>query len=1134
LTRFRALAALVAAALVVAGVQLLGGSPVGAVNAAHDKVVGAVPGSGTPNVTDGRVYAITQVGSTVLIGGSFTQATSANGASTYNQPYVMAFDATTGAVNTAFAPVLDDQVETLLPGPTAGTVYVGGDFNNLNGVKFKGLVLLNVADGSRVTTFKAPAMNGLVETVKRVGNRLYVGGTFSTLGGVAHGGLGTLNATTGALDPFMNSAVSINHSWTAANGGAKAAVGVFKLDVTPDGSRMVAVGNFKKVDGLDRDQIAMWDLTGPTAVVRADWQTHGYEPACYSWAYDTYVRDVDFSPDGSYFVSVATGGGNNTLCDAAVRWETSGSGTDIRPTWVDYAGGDSLLSVAVTGTAVYVGGHQRWLNNPDGNDFANGGAVPRPGLGALDPKTGVPLTWNPGRNPRGAGAYSMYASSAGLWVGSDTDWIGDYDYRRGKIAYFPLAGGAPAASDSVATLPAGVYLGAPQSATSTNVLYRVNAGGSAVLATDSGPDWTDGSGLVAGGNNAGWSPVPTVRPEVPASTPASIFASERWAEQHWSFPLPAGAQVQVRLYFANRCSCTSGVGQRVFNVGINGTGVLSNYDIVGDVGNDTATMKAYSGLTASADGNLHVDFTPVVENPLVNGIEIVRTDLPTPPPSAPGALIEHNFDGSTAGATETIANAPDFTAVRGATLIGSTLYYGKTDSNLYRRTFDGTAFGAEQLVDPYNDPKWSNVSVGGGSSVTFRGVKPSFYAEIPNLTSMFYDGKGNLYYTMFGNSTLFSRAFSPDSGIVHNRRTANPAQLPDITGAFLSGDTLWYVTRADGNLNKVGFSAGSLTGTATAVSGPAIDGVDWRSKSLFLGPQVAPNQAPTAGISVSCAGLACTGDGTSSVDADGTIASYAWNWGDGATSSGDTATHTYGTAGTYTVSLRVVDNDGADSTVTRSVTVAPPAASPIHFRGTAGVNANSSKPTVTVPATVQAGDALALVVSTKTGTTQTAPSGWTAVSSSAGTGALTTVWQKVATATDAGSSVAVTLSELTKVDVRLLAYSGTAASSPVSAVISSDASATTDHPAPTATVSTPGSWVVWVYADKSAGTTTAWTPPPGAVTRATSYGTGTTYLSSLSADLDSSSAIGSVPGPTASTNAASRANEVALVLKPTG
>ena len=349
----------------------------------------------------------------------------------------------------------------MLPGPTPGTVYVGGAFNNIGGVKAKGLVLLNVSDGSRVAGFAALPMNGIVNTVARSGSRLFVGGTFTQIGGQTRGGIASMGAATGVVDSFMTSTVTVNHNWTPTNGGAKAGVGVSKIDITPDGSRLVAIGNFKFVDGLPRDQVAMWNL-GATADLRTDWQTHRYEPACFSWAYDSYIRDVDFSPDGSYFVIVATGGGNGTLCDTAARFETDATGTDIQPTWVDYTGGDTVLSVAITGTAVYVGGHQRWMNNPNAQRLRRrrrGAAArhrrPRPGQRhAAEPGTRAATRAAPGRT-------SLLATAQGLYVGSDTDWIGNRKYFRGKIAFFPLAGGAAPASTAVQALPGGVYLGGP-------------------------------------------------------------------------------------------------------------------------------------------------------------------------------------------------------------------------------------------------------------------------------------------------------------------------------------------------------------------------------------------------------------------------------------------------------------------------------------------------------------------------------------------------------------------------------------------------------------------------------------------------------------------------------------------------
>ena len=67
-----------------------------------------------------------------------------------------------------------------------------------------------------------------------------------------------------------------------------------------------------------------------------------------------------------------------------------------------------------------------------------------------------------------------------------------------------------------------------------------------------------------------------------------------------------------------------------------------------------------------------------------------------------------------------------------------------------------------------------------------------------------------------------------------------------------------------------------------------------------------------------------TFDASGSSDGDGTIVSYAWDFGDGTQGSGVTIAHTYATNGTYTVSLTVTDNDGATKTKTGTVTVNPP------------------------------------------------------------------------------------------------------------------------------------------------------------------------------------------------------------------
>jgi PKD repeat protein len=58
-----------------------------------------------------------------------------------------------------------------------------------------------------------------------------------------------------------------------------------------------------------------------------------------------------------------------------------------------------------------------------------------------------------------------------------------------------------------------------------------------------------------------------------------------------------------------------------------------------------------------------------------------------------------------------------------------------------------------------------------------------------------------------------------------------------------------------------------------------------------------------------------------SKDPDGEIVSYEWNFGDGATGSGETITHQFTSAGTYAVFLKVTDNSGNTGNTSKTITV---------------------------------------------------------------------------------------------------------------------------------------------------------------------------------------------------------------------
>lgn len=103
-----------------------------------------------------------------------------------------------------------------------------------------------------------------------------------------------------------------------------------------------------------------------------------------------------------------------------------------------------------------------------------------------------------------------------------------------------------------------------------------------------------------------------------------------------------------------------------------------------------------------------------------------------------------------------------------------------------------------------------------------------------------------------------------------------------------------------------------VTDDADAASTP-------KTQQVTVAP--APNQDPEAVFETSVSGLAVSMDASESEDPDGSIVSYAWELGDGNTKSGKIVSHTYTSAGSYTIKLTVTDNRGATDVATKSINV---------------------------------------------------------------------------------------------------------------------------------------------------------------------------------------------------------------------
>ena len=180
-------------------------------------------------------------------------------------------------------------------------------------------------------------------------------------------------------------------------------------------------------------------------------------------------------------------------------------------------------------------------------------------------------------------------------------------------------------------------------------VIRVNAGGTLIPADDGGPDWlaNTATGSTSGAYPAGASYSvnagsistqniscttgsgrhPSIPDYITDAVCAGIGTNERWdpaaaPEMLWSFPLPAGDYV-VRLYMGNGFSGTSAAGQRVFDVTIEGALVLDDQDLSATYGHQTLVVEEFP--VSLTDGTLDIEFLHVVENPLINGIEIMSS-----------------------------------------------------------------------------------------------------------------------------------------------------------------------------------------------------------------------------------------------------------------------------------------------------------------------------------------------------------------------------------------------------------------------------------------------------------------------------------------------------------------------------
>ncbi len=318
-------------------------------------VAAAAPGPirqpGTTSVTadalptsqvNGVVWSQATVGNLVFAGGQFTSVRpngAAAGTSESKRSNLMSYDIRTG-VHTAFAPTFNGPIKVLRVSADQKTLYVGGSFTLVNGLKRYRFAAFTIASGA--LTSLAPLPNSTVNGMAVIGSTIYLGGAFNKVGSVARTNLAAVSATSGALTGW---APTVNAS-------------VLALVATPDHSRIVVAGSFTTL--------------GTTAAVgmgAVDARTGAVRP----WQINTVVKN-----SGSQAAILALAVDNDTVYGTGYTYgstpgEVPGNfeGTfAANPTtgavkWLQDCHGDTY-DVLPVGNIVYSVGHAHFCKNIGG------------------------------------------------------------------------------------------------------------------------------------------------------------------------------------------------------------------------------------------------------------------------------------------------------------------------------------------------------------------------------------------------------------------------------------------------------------------------------------------------------------------------------------------------------------------------------------------------------------------------------------------------------------------------------------------------------------------------------------------------------------------------------------------------
>ena len=327
-------------------------------------------------------------------------------------------------------------------------------------------------------------------------------------------------------------------------------------------------------------------------------------------------------------------------------------------------------------------------------------------------------------------------------------------------------------------------------------IYRINAGSSSAVSPFAADAY--GSG---GTQHTVTNTISTTG--VTNAAPAAVYQSERYGNSTYTFPsLVASTQYTIRLHFAELY--WTATGKRVFNVLINGTTVLSNFDVFAAAGAQYKAVVRDFTATPDASGQIVIKFNTVTDNATIGGIEVLTT-------SCSAGL---QYCGSAC------VNAGASSPPTGITLSGTTPICSGTQTKL---TVSGGSLGAGASWVWYTNSSHTG-AIGTGASIT---VSPA------STTTYFVRAEGPCSNTSDASQSV--SVYPPP------QVTVTPSsQAPDCTVAYIGWTTLYAtLSSASAPPNSIQwYYTSAATSTKLLLTPKYVKNASDTTLNLTMSPQV--------------------------------------------------------------------------------------------------------------------------------------------------------------------------------------------------------------------------------------------------------------------------------------------------------